>query len=121
KYMHISRNTKKYQKQLIAYDLQLTAMIATIRSERALERKKLASQKTKHMLEENERYMLSKGYDKKEFIDEFEEIEALFVNTADKSVFTENDDLLRTLAVQRLKDKGIEPPTAKEAFVIRHP
>lgn len=119
--MRISRSTKKYQKQMMAYNSQLESMIDTIRSERAVERRKLASQKSKKMLEESEQYMLSKGYSKKDFINESEEMEELLRSTEDKSFFTESDDFLKDLAMQRLKECGIEPPTTKKPFVVRHP
>ena len=59
-------SNRKYNKRLAAYELKLEPIIETIKIEREIERKKLASERNSKALKDSERYMLSQGYDKKD-------------------------------------------------------
>lgn len=129
-------SNRKYNKRLAAYELKLEPIIETIKIEREIERKKLASVRNSEALKDSERYMLSQGYDKKDITELLNEHNTMLMTTASKS-FTQKDyeekiltignressmdDLIRILAIQRLQENGIEQPVYEYPFSIRYP
>ena len=126
---------QKYNKQLAAYELKLKSIIETIRIEREIERKKSALKSIPEALKHNEEYILSQGYDKKDIAELSNEFNTM-MTTANRS-FTEKDyeeniitigdrdvsmdDLIRSLAIQRLQENGIEQPVPELPFSMRYP
>ena len=129
-------SNRKYNKRLAAYELKLEPIIETIKIEREIERKKLASERNSEALKDSERYMLSQGYDKKDIAELSNEHNTMLMTTASKSFTQKNyeeniltignressmDDLVRILAIQRLQENGIEQPGPEYPFSIRYP
>ena len=52
-------SNRKYNKRLAAYELKLEPIIETIKIEREIERKKLASERNSKALKDSERYSKS--------------------------------------------------------------
>lgn len=129
-------SNRKYNKRLAAYELKLEPIIDTIKIEREIERKKLASERNSKALKDSERYMLSQGYDKKDIAELLNEHNTMLMTTASKSFTQKNyeeniltignressmDDLIRILAIERLQENGIEQPVPEYPFSMRYP
>ena len=129
-------SNRKYNKRLAAYELKLEPIIETIRIEREIERKKLALKSNSRALKNSERYMLSQGCDEKDKTELSDELNTMLMTTASRSFAqkdyeegiltignreTSMDNLIRSLAIQRLQENGIEQPVPEYPFSIRYP